>query len=80
MNKKVLRVMIILVAVFLVALYVIKIFFPEQFAMSIENQVLINAGDYVDANVWLSKICSAITTFITFFLFICAVTGKWLPN
>lgn len=52
MNKKVLKTMLALVIVFLCALYVLKIFFPEQFAMSVQNQTLINIGTYIDTHAW----------------------------
>lgn len=52
MNRKVLKVMIALVVIFLCALYVAKIFFPEQFAMSIQNQTLVNIGTYIDTHAW----------------------------
>ena len=52
MNKKVLKTMIALVIVFLLACYILKIFFPEQFVMSIENEKLIAIGNYIDNNAW----------------------------
>lgn len=80
MNKKVIKTMLALVLVFLVGLYVLKIFFPEQFILSIEIEVLINIGNFIDGRIWLTKICSAVTTFIGLFFFECAVTRKWKLN
>lgn len=80
MNKKVLKTMIALVIVFLLACYILKIFFPEQFVMSIENENLIKIGKFIDDRIWLAKICSGITTFIGMFLYECAVTKKWKLN
>ena len=80
MNKKVLKTMIALVMVFLCALYVLKIFFPEQFIMVIENKQLVEIGNYIDNNLWLYILISCITNFITYWLYLCAVTRKWRLN
>lgn len=80
MNKKVLKTMIALIVIFLCALYVLKIFFPEQFIMVIENKQLIKIGAYVDEHLWLHIILACITSFITYWLYLCAVTRKWYLN
>lgn len=80
MNKKVLRTMITLVVVFLIALYVLKIFFPEQFVMAIENEKLVEIGQYIDAHKWLLIACAVITSFITYWLYLCATLNKWKLN
>lgn len=72
--------MIGLVCVFLLACYILKIFFPEQFVMGIQNQAIVKAGHYVDEHLWLHIILACITSFITYFLYTCAVTGKWCIN
>ena len=77
MNKKVLRTMITLVVVFLVALYVLKIFFPEQFVMAIQNEQFIAVGNFIDQRQWLTLVLTGITTFIVMYLYLCAVTKKW---
>ena len=80
MNKKVLKTMIALVMIFLCAFYVLKIFFPSQFIMVIENENLIVIGNYIDNHLWLYIIISCITNFITYWLYLCAVTRKWHLN
>lgn len=80
MNKKVFIAMLILTISFLVSFYVLKIFFPQEFAMSIQNERLIQIGAFVDSNIILTRICSGITTFIIYWLFICASTKKWCLN
>ena len=80
MNKKVLRVMLILVATFLVGLYVVKLFFPEQFVMVIENEHLVAIGSYIDNHWWLQEICDVITSFIVYWLYLCALTKRWYLN
>lgn len=80
MNKKVLKVMIVLVITFLLALYVLKIFFPQEFVMVVENDKLVMIGDYIDNHLWLYITISVITNFITYWLYLCAVTRKWRLN
>lgn len=80
MYKRILKTMIALVCVFLIALYILKIFFPEQFIMVIENDNLIAIGNYVDNNLWLHIILACVTSFITYWMYICAVTRKWYLN
>lgn len=76
MNKKVFRVMLTLVAVFLLALYVLKIFFPEQFVMSISSEPIKQIGEFIDQRVWLRYICAGITSFITYWLYCCACSHR----
>lgn len=72
--------MITLVVIFLVGLYILKIFFPQEFIMVIENQHLIDIGNFIDNNIWLYEICCIITSFITYWLYFCAVLRKWKLN
>ena len=78
MNKKVIRVMLALVLIFLIGLYVVKIFFPEQFVMTISNENIKAVGDYIDSHTWLYYICTAIPAFLTYWLYCCASTGRKL--
>lgn len=80
MNKKVFKTMIALVIVFLLACYILKIFFPEQFVMSIENEKLIAIGNYIDNNEWAYYLFGIVTSFLTYWLYLCAVCKKWYLN
>ena len=80
MNKKVLKTMVALVMIFLCAFYVLKIFFPEQFIMVIENEHLVKVGAYVDTHLWLYIMVSSVTSFITYWMYLCAVNKKWYLN
>lgn len=80
MNKKVLKTMIALVVVFLAGLYVLKIFFPEQFVMAVENDVLIKIGNYIDTHSWSYYLFGIFTSFVTYWLYFCAVLKKWYLN
>ena len=48
--------------------------------MVIENEQLIKIGSYIDNHLWLYIIISCITSFITYWLYLCAVTRKWRLN
>ena len=80
MNKKVFKTMIVLVIVFLISLYILKIFFPEQFVMSIENEKLIAIGNYIDNNAWAYYLFGIATSFLTYWLYLCAVCRRWYLN
>lgn len=61
---------------FLVGMYVLKIFFPEEFMMSIQNEKLMVIGTFIDKHKILYYICCGITAFITYWLYCCACTGR----
>ena len=77
MNKKVLKTMIDLVIVFLLACYILKIFFPEQFVLSVENEIIIAIGNYIDSNEWAYYLFGIFTSFLTYWLYLCAVCRRW---
>ena len=77
MNKKVLIVMIGLVLSSLISFYIIKWFLPQEFIMLIENEQIIKIGNYIDNTDWLCRVCDILLTFITYWLYINAVTEKW---
>ena len=76
MNKKVFISMLTLCIVFLAGLYVAKIFFPQEFMMSIQNERIIKIGTYIDTHKWLFYVCGATTAFITYWLYCCASCGR----
>lgn len=80
MNKKVFKTMIALVIVFLLACYILKIFFPEQFVLSVENEIIIAIGNYIDSNEWAYYLFGIFTSFLTYWLYLCAVCRKWYLN
>lgn len=73
MNKKVLKTLLILTIIYLVFWYFLKFFFPEEFVLRISNPNLIKVGNYIDNNVILRHLCPAITSFATYYLYLCAV-------
>lgn len=80
MNKKVFSSMLILCIAFLLFCYVLKFFFPEEFILFVENEKLIKIGTFVDNHIVVRYICDAITSFITYWLFICACKQSWYLN
>lgn len=77
MNRKVFKVMIALVVIFLTGLYVLKIFTPEQFVLSVENEIIITIGTYIDNNAWAYYLFGILTSFATYWLYLCAVCRRW---
>ena len=68
--------MLILSVIFLVCIYVLKIFFPQEFMMSIQNEKIIVIGTFIDSHEWLYYLCCGITAFITYWLYCCACSGR----
>ena len=52
MNKKVFISMLTLSVIFLVGLYVFKIFFPQEFMMSIQSEKIIQICEFIDNHKW----------------------------
>lgn len=80
MNKKVYISMLVLTISFLVGLYVLKIFFPNVFIINIQNGNIVLIGNYIDNHKWAYYSLGAITSFATYFLYLCAVCKKWCLN
>lgn len=76
MNKKVFIAMLILAISFLIGLYVFKIFFPQEFMMSIQNERIIKVGEFIDSHEWLYYVCCGLTSFATYWLYCCACSGR----
>lgn len=80
MNKKVWTAMLVLTVVFLCMLYVAKIFFPQDFVMYIENERLIQIGNFIDNHTLLYYLWCGLTAFITYYLYCCACCKKLKLN
>lgn len=68
-NKRIYISMLILVAVFLTGMYVLKIFFPQEFMMAIQDEKIITIGNFIDSHNWLRYLCDILTAFITYTLY-----------
>lgn len=80
MNKRVLQTAIILIVCMLVFQYILKIFFPQEFVLVISNPNIIKFGEYVDNHLWASILTGIITSFITYWFYLCATIRKWKLN
>lgn len=72
--------MIALVCAFLVAFYVIKIFFPEWFVLQVENERLIKIGSFIDQHWWAYEMLCSFTSFLIYYLYLGAVKSKLFFN
>ena len=68
---------LVIIGVLLVGMYIIKIFFPEQFMMVVQNETILKVGAFVDSHIWLQYITYGITAFITYWLYCCAVSKRF---
>ena len=80
MNKRVFISMLVLTITFLVSLYVLKIFFPNEFIMVIENEKLIAIGEFIDNHIAIDFILGVILGIIFDYLYFGAVCRKLKLN
>ena len=80
MNKKVFVAMLMLTIVFLTGLYVVKIFFPNEFLMVIENDRLVAIGEFIDNHIAINFILGVILGIIFDYLYFGAVCRKLKLN
>ena len=80
MNKKVFISMLVLTITFLVGLYILKIFFPNEFIMVIENERLIAIGEFIDNHIAIDFILGVILGIIFDYLYFGAVCRKLKLN
>lgn len=80
MNKRVFVAMLVLTITFLVGLYVLKIFFPNEFITVIENEKLIVIGEFIDNHIAIDFILGVILGIIFDYLYFGAVCRKLKLN
>lgn len=80
MNKRVFISMLVLTITFLVGLYILKIFFPNEFIMVIENERLIAIGEFIDNHIAIDFILGVILGIIFDYLYFGAVCRKLKLN
>lgn len=80
MNKKVFTTMLSLSVVFLVLCYFLKIFFPQEFVMAVENERILIIGKYIDTHKWANFIFGFVIGFIFDWFYFGAVTKKLVPS
>lgn len=72
--------MLILSICLLCGMYVAKIFFPEEFVFVIENEKIVAIGNYIDNHAWAYYLLGICTSFLTYWLYLCAVCRKLYLN
>lgn len=80
MNKRVFISMLVLTITFLVGLYILKIFFPNESVMVIENERLIAIGEFIDSHIAIDFILGVILGIIFDYLYFGAVCRKLKLN
>lgn len=72
MNKRLFESMLLLCISLLILSYFIKIFLPNYFIMTITNENFLILANFIDEHLILRYTVSTVTSFITYYLFICA--------
>ena len=75
-NRKLYISMLVLTIFLLVGWYVLKIFYPQEFVMAIENEKIISIGNFIDSHEWLYTLCCVATSTITYYLYIGASSHR----
>ena len=68
--------MLVLTIFLLVGMYILKIFFPQEFVLAVENEKIISIGNFLDSKEWLYTLCCVVTSTITYYLYICASSHR----
>lgn len=77
MNKKIAKTLLILIIVYLSAFYVIKFIYPQFLLEQLVDPNVLKLGTFVESNIYVLYAFRIITTFITFYLFVCASSGRF---
>ena len=77
MNKKLSLFLLALCSTYLIVFYILKIVCPEWVLLQVTNPTIVRIGRFFQSSIWLMRTFQILTTFITFYLFICAARGKF---
>lgn len=77
MNKKIAKTLLILCVSYIVGYYILKFIFPEQLLLVVTDPNIIRLGTFVQSNIIVENIFRILTSFITYYLFSCACTGRF---
>lgn len=80
MNIKIARTLLILCIVYIVAFYVVKFIFPDFLLLQITDTNVLNFGNFIESGIVYKYIYYMVSTFLTFYLFICASRGSFKLN
>lgn len=76
MNYKIAKTMLVLCVVYLIGFYILKFIFPELLLQTITSPTVLRLGKFVDSNKFTYHLLRIITAYLTYFLFVCACTGR----
>lgn len=72
MNKRLFDVMLALCLIFLIISYIIQIFLPDYFVITFNSTNFLKLMVFINSHTLIKLILSCITSFITYYIFICA--------
>lgn len=77
MNIKIARTLLVLCIVYMVGFYVLKFIFPDYLILAITDETVLNLGKFIESNAIYLHIYYFVSTFITFYLFVVASSGRF---
>lgn len=77
MNKKIATTLLILCIAYIVGYYILKFVFPEKLLLVATDPNILRLGEFVQSNVIIENTFRIMTSFITYYLFSCACTGRF---
>ena len=77
MNKKVLWSMIVLLWVFLIGFSVIKLFFADWFVAVVENERIVQIGNFIDTHLYARLLADVALSVLTLHFYLCACKKVW---
>lgn len=67
---------VILSAVFILAIYIVKICFPEFVVEVAQVESVCRVGHYIDEHKWAWYLASGVISYLSYFLICCACCGR----
>lgn len=77
MNTKISKTILILMSIFMIAFWILKLAFPKELLLIITNKEILSVGFFLDNNIWALHLYKFLSTMLTFYLFLCASKGKF---
>lgn len=65
---------------FILASYILKIFFPNEFILCVENENIVKIGAFIDDHKLIYFMVMLLTGLLSDYLYFCAVCKKWKLN
>lgn len=80
MNIKIAKTLLTLSIIYIVGFYVIKFIFPDFLLLQITDPNVLNFGKFVESSPVYLEIYYCLSSFLTFYLFVCASRGSFKIN